>query len=263
MDKKYLAIILALLWSVPAFAAHPLVTDDTGSQGQGKFQLELNGESSRDEEHEAGITQKETGGIITAALTYGIVDNVDIIVGFPWQWSTIKEDGNMISDYNGIGDTSIDVKWRFFECKEDEWSLALKPGVTIPTGDAAKGFGNGKISGGMMLIATRQWQHGAVHCNVGYTHNSYGPDHDNETLKQDLWHASLATDIKMTDKLRSVADVGLDTNNDKIPDTNPVYILGGLIYSVSENFDLDVGVKAGMNHTERDKTVLAGLTARF
>ena len=172
MDKKYLAIILALLWSVPAFAAHPLVTDDTGSQGQGKFQLELNGESSRDEEHEAGITQKEKGGIITAALTYGIVDNVDIIVGFPWQWSTIKEDGNMISDYNGIGDTSIDVKWRFFECKEDEWSLALKPGVTIPTGDAAKGFGNGKISGGMMLIATWQWQHGAVHCNVGYTHNS-------------------------------------------------------------------------------------------
>ena len=102
-----------------------------------------------------------------------------------------------------------------------------------------------------------------MHCNVGYTHNSYGQDHDYETLKQDLWHASLATEIKMTAKLRSVADVGLDSNNEKTPDTNPVYILGGLIYSVTENFDLDVGVKAGMNHTERDRTVLAGFTARF
>ena len=264
MIIKFSAMLLALLWSAPAFAAHPLVTDDTGTQGTGKFQMELNVESSRDEENEAGITQKETGGIVTAALTYGIVENVDIIVGLPWQWSTLKEGGNMISNDKGIGDTSVDVKWRFLECKDHELSLALKPGLTIPTGNTAKGFGNGKISGGMMLIATKEWQHGAVHCcNVGYTHNSYGQDHDYETLKQDLWHASLATEIKMTAKLRSVADVGLDSNNEKTPDTNPVYILGGLIYSVTENFDLDVGVKAGMNHTERDRTVLAGFTARF
>ena len=263
MIIKFSAMLLALLWSAPAFAAHPLVTDDTGTQGTGKFQMELNVESSRDEENEAGITQKETGGIVTAALTYGIVENVDIIVGLPWQWSTLKEGGNMISNDKGIGDTSVDVKWRCLECKDHELSLALKPGLTIPTGNTAKGFGNGKISGGMMLIATKEWQHGAVHCNVGYTHNSYGQDHDYETLKQDLWHASLATEIKMTAKLRSVADVGLDSNNEKTPDTNPVYILGGLIYSVTENFDLDVGVKAGMNHTERDRTVLAGFTARF
>ena len=263
MSKKICALILSLLWSVPAFATHPLITDDTATQGKGKFQLELNAESSRDEEHEGSITKKETGGISSAALSYGVVDNVDIIVGFPWQWSSIKEDGKMISDNNGIADTSVGVKWRFFECKEDEWSLAIKPGVTIPTGDAAKGFGNGKISGSMMLIATKGWQHGAVHCNVGYTHNSYGQDHDNETLKQDIWHASLATEIKMTEKLRSVADIGIDTNNEKTPNTNPVYILGGLIYSVSENVDLDVGVKTGTNHAERDKTVLAGLTVRF
>ncbi len=263
MTKKFSAMLLTLLWSAPAFAAHPLVTDDTGTQERGKFQMELNEESSRDEESEAGITKKETGGIITAVLTYGIVDNVDVIIGFPWQWSTQKEDGNMISNDKGIGDTSVDVKWRFFECKSHELNFALKPGLTIPTGYAVKGFGNGKISGGMMLIATKQWEYGAVHCNVGYTHNSYGKFHDNETLKQDIWHASLATEIKMTDKLRSVADTGIDTKNEKTSDTNPVYILGGLIYSISENFDLDVGVKAGMNHTERDRTVLAGLTARF
>ena len=256
-------MILALLWSVPAFAAHPLITDDTGTQGKGNVQLELNVESSGDKENEAGISKKETGGTIAAALTCGIVDNVDLIVGFPWQWSTLKEGGSMILNDRGISDTSVDVKWRFIESESHELSLALKPGVTIPTGDATKGLGNGRISGGVMLIATKSWQQGALHCNVGYSRNAYSQEQDNASLKQDNWHASVAAEIKIAKKIRAVVDVGIESSNEKAPDTNPVYILGGLICSVTENFDFDVGVKSGMNHEERERTVLAGLTVRF
>ena len=85
MIKRIPPIILALLWSVPAFAAHPLMTDDTGTQGKGKFQFEYNGEYSRDDEHEAGVAEKETSGTLTAALTYGMTDNLDIVVGLPWR----------------------------------------------------------------------------------------------------------------------------------------------------------------------------------
>lgn len=43
--KRVLPVIAAVvLTSGTAFAAHPLITDDTGTQGQGKFQLEVNGE---------------------------------------------------------------------------------------------------------------------------------------------------------------------------------------------------------------------------
>ncbi len=263
MSKKISALTLALFWSVPAFAAHPLITDDTGTQGKGKFQLELNGENSRDKELEAVILEKETSGTINATLSYGIVDNVDIVVGYPWQWSSLNENGFRISNDRGYGDASIEVKWRFFESKPQKLSLALKPEVTLPTGDATKGLGNGNVSGGVTLIATREWKHGAFHCNVGYTHNSYSQEQDNAILKKDIWHASVATEVKMTDKLRSVFDAAIDSNNEKIPDTNPVYLLGGLIYSLTDNFDLDAGVKKGMNHAERDTTVLAGLTVRF
>ncbi|MEI7706648.1 MAG: transporter [Chlorobium sp.] len=263
MIKRIPPIILALLWSVPAFAAHPLMTDDTGTQGKGKFQFEYNGEYSRDDEHEAGVAEKETSGTLTAALTYGMTDNLDIVVGLPWQWGSLSVDGNLVSNDNGIGDTSVEVKWRFFECKKEEFSVALKPKVIFPTGDAQKGLGNGNISGGVLLIATKEWEHRALHGNIGYTHNSYALAQDNAILKQDIWHASVAAEFHMTEKLRSVADVSIDSNNERTADPNRVFLLGGLIYSVNDTFDLDLGVKAGLNHAETDKTILAGLTTRF
>jgi hypothetical protein len=37
----------------------------------------------------------------------------------------------------------------------------------------------------------------------------------------------------------------------------------GVIYSVSEDFDLDCGTKAGLTRAEADYGLLAGLTYRF
>jgi hypothetical protein len=44
-------IVCAVLF-VPgvSLAAHPLITDDAGTQGKGKFQLEVNGQYEHDEE---------------------------------------------------------------------------------------------------------------------------------------------------------------------------------------------------------------------
>ena len=64
----------------------------------------------------------------------------------------------------------------------------------------------------------------------------------------------------MTEKLCTVADIGIDTNPDKTSNTHPVYLVGGLIYSVTEYFDLDVGVQGGLNNTISDTMFLAGLT---
>jgi len=41
---KRLIFVALLLIAYPSWAAHPLITDDTGTQGKGKFQLELNGQ---------------------------------------------------------------------------------------------------------------------------------------------------------------------------------------------------------------------------
>jgi len=263
MIKKLPVIILAILWSVPAFAAHPLMTDDTGTQGRGKFQLELNGEHSTDHELADPIYTKEAGGSVAATLTYGITDDIDLVVDFPWQWSSLYDGANIIANDKGISDTSIELKWKFFECKPHELSLALKPIVTIPTGDEQKGLGNGRLSEGEVLIATKEWENRALHFNAGFFHNSYGLEQDKATFKENIWHTSLAAEVHMTEKLRAVADFCITSNTEKAPDPCQAFLLGGLIYSVANDFDLDIGIKAGLNHAETDKTILAGLTARF
>ena len=250
-----LILLSMLLYSAQAFAAAPLTTDDTGTQGKGKFQLEL--------DYTGGVTRQYPGKQIVATLTYGVVDNVDVILSLPYNWHTIVWEGNPFDEYNGVNDTSFQVKWRFFESKPTGLSLALRPGITFPSGNEANGFGTGKLTEGMMFIATKEWPQGLVHCNIGYNHNAFNMVQDNETLQHNLWHASIAAEVNMMKNLRSVADIGIDTNTVTAYTANPVYILGGLSYSITENLDLDIGVQGRLNNGAPPATVLAGCTTRF
>src|SRR3990172_8714082 len=81
-----LTVLLAGLLSSTAFAAHPLITDDTGTQGKGKFQLEVNGELSRQKNEGDEGTTRESAKEVSTAITYGIIDNLDVALGLPYQW---------------------------------------------------------------------------------------------------------------------------------------------------------------------------------
>lgn len=244
-----------------SFAAHPLITDDTGTQGKGKFQLEINGETAYEKEKEDGTTIKETSSELAAAVSYGMLDNVDVVVGLPYQWNRTKEDNEVVSDEDGISDISLEVKWRFYEA--DGLSLALKPGLSLPTGNEDKGLGNGRVSYGLTFITTKEAEPWAFHLNLAIAHNDYKLEDNQDANRKDIWHASLASEVEAFKDLKLVANIGIEKNPDKSSSTDPVFILGGLIYSVSENFDFDVGIKIGLNKPETDRTLLAGTAFRF
>jgi hypothetical protein len=91
-----------------AFAASPLITDDTVTQGKGNFQFELFGEYGQDSE--ARVTTKASD--LSATLTYGIIDTADIILGIPYEaWRS--NDSESVIKGSGIGDLSLEAKWRF------------------------------------------------------------------------------------------------------------------------------------------------------
>ena len=239
-----------------SYAAHPLITDDAGTQGKGKFQLEFNTEFSKDKETVEGVTFKSTGGEVAAVFSYGVTDNVDIVFGLPYLWFRDKEDGVTVSKENGIGDVSLELKWRFYE--HEGLSFALKPGITLPTGDENKGLGTGRAAGSIFLIATKEVKPFVVHFNLGYLRNENKADE-----RKNLWHASLAGEAEILKDLKVVANIGVERNPDKGSNSNPAFILGGVIYSLSENIDIDFGIKGGLNKTETDLTFLAGMALRF
>lgn len=262
MFKRFVAAFgLAICCAGPALATHPLITDDTGTQGKGKFQVEMNGEMSRDKESPGGVETKESGAEMAAAFSAGVLDSVDFVIGAPWLWSRVWENGVVVGDANGIGDVSLEIKWRFLEYKG--LSLAVKPGITLPTGNENRGLGNGKASYGVTMIATQELDPFTFHVNASYTRNEFKLDADKDANRSDIWHGSIAAMYEVVKDLQLVANIGMESNVDRTSGTWPAFILGGVVYSVTENLDLDCGVKGGLTSPEADIALLAGVAYRF
>ena len=225
MKKVTIAILFIFLCSTRAFAIHPLITDDADTLGQGNAQLEVNDEYDHDEE--AGVSAKVFE--LASTLTYGLIERADL---------------------------AVELKWKFYN--RSNLGLALKPGFTLPTGDEDKGLGTGKAGYGAFLIGSLDLAPFMAHANLGYLRN------ENETGdRKDIWHASLASEYAVNEKLTTVANLGLETNPDRLSDTPPVFLLGGLIYSINDKISLDGGLKFGLNKPEVDYAILAGMTLSF
>lgn len=245
MFKRIIAMCAVLLWCGSAFAAHPLITDDAGTQGVGRFQLELNGEYAKDGSNSASE--------IAATVSGGVWDNTDLVFSAPYQFLRFEDDEGEKLTEDGLSDVAVELKWRFYE--QEGLALALKPGMSFPTGDDEKHLGDGKASYGMVFIASGEIDTLTMHLNLGFTKNR-------EELR-DLWHYSLAVEYELGNNLLLVGNVGGETNPDRESDTHPAFALGGLIYAVNDNVNVDIGIKAGLNNAEPDYTVLAGLAVTF
>jgi hypothetical protein len=70
----------------------------------------------------------------------------------------------------------------------------------------------------------------------------------------------IAAVVTVAKPLKLVANVGTKTNTDRTAATDPAFFLGGLIYSIRDKIDLDLGYKRGLNKAEADNTYIGGLT---
>ena len=155
-----------------------------------------------------------------------------------------------------MGDATLQVKWKFFE--KNGLSFALKPGIDFPTGNDDRGLGTGKIGGSLFLIASREMGPWAFHDNLGYMRNE-----NNSDERKDIWHASFAATWEVIKDLKLVANVGIERDRDDEANEDPAFIIGGIIYSVNEHFDVDLGVKGGLTRSETNISALAGVTLSF
>jgi len=250
MKSIIFSILLILFVSPSGFAYHPLITDDTGTQGRGGFQYELNVEYGHDSE-EGVKTDQWTIGM---TFTYGLVDTLDISAGIPYLYLKEK-DGETIKE-DGIGDLTLDIKYRFYE--KDGLRIALKPGLSFPTGNYERGLGSGRISGRIFLIIDKEFETVTLFLNTGYIRNENKVEE-----RKDLWHMSLAGEYRLMESLKIALNTGIETNPEKGSNTHLIFLLGGIVYSVTDSFDLSGGIKTGLSSAETDLSVLTGITVRF
>ena len=245
-------ILVTALWPPPLFAAHPLITEDTGTQGQGNFQLELTSEHAYEEEEGTRETTVRTNEV----LSYGLRDDADVILTLPHRRISSEATDGSRTVNQGTADVGLDFKWRFYE--QDNLSFALKPGLTLPTGDETRNLGAGRSTRSLYLVTSYDAAPWEYHLHLGYIHNR-------NVLGQheSLRHISAAVGRKVGDNLRLVADYGTDTPVSQASNLNTEFFILGAIYSVRKGLDFDFGAKWGLTKPEIDFTWLAGMAFRF
>ena len=92
MKKFFITTFICLLIPAFSFAAHPLITDDTGTQGKGKYLIELNSEYGIEKEN--GVTEKNFE--IAPTLSYGVTDSIDVVLSIPYQNIKIEDGGALL-----------------------------------------------------------------------------------------------------------------------------------------------------------------------
>jgi hypothetical protein len=242
---------LALLPAASCFAAHPLITEDTGTQGRGNGQLEFTTELGHDETTDA----EEEAVDLAAVLAYGLRDTLDLLLTLSYARADTRTNGATTTE-DGLGDIGVDAKWRFFE--EGRLSAALKTGVTFPSGDETKGLGAGKTNASVNLVVSYETAQWGGHLHLGHLCNRNVHD-EREAIR----HASVALTRMVTARLKLVMDLGRFTTADRSFDEDTRFLTLGAIYGVRDDFDIDIGLKHGLSDPETDTTLLLGIARRF
>jgi hypothetical protein len=242
------AAIVLCMWScAPAYAAHPLLTEDTDTQGSGHWQVEL----TTDQEHING-PQSVYGSLTTVALTRGLSDDADIILTQAHVESEAPPARGGATQ--GFADLAIDLKWRLIQ--QGPWALAVKPGIGLPTG--AQSQSAGRTTYGLFMVASYQPRPWRLLLHGGHLHYA-NILHE----RRELWHASAAVVWDVSDLWQLVADGGTDTETDPEAGRSITFVTAGAIYAVHKNMNLDIGYRHTHTAVSRAEALLAGVALRW
>ena len=230
-------------------AAHPFITDDTNTQGDGRFELQLGTQYARTDAE--GMT---VGSFQFAPqLSYGIASPIDLIIRPTYNVNLIS--GGESGRNSGWGDTNLEVKWRFWA--RDPWSLAARVGMGFPSGNFGRGLDAGRstprayLQGGYKSTPLEAW------ANVGTIRGA-----DDPSARTWLGHVSADAIWTVRDGLKLGLDLAADQNPLRASTQWPAVALIGAIVTLAP-WDLDIGYQRGLNRSAPKNQMLLGATLRW
>lgn len=250
MKSRLLAALL-LLGAQAARADHPLVTEDTGVLGAGRWQLELHGQETHD--RSAGLRLRDTHA--SATLARGVTDRLDLQIDLPCGQIEHEDAARHVTE-SGVEDVSAAAKWRFYE--RGGFSTVFKPELRLPTGRDDAGLGTGRVGWAAGLAAAYEWRRLQL---IG--HGRYTANRNRVGEREALRHASLALLWSASERLRLVLDYGRDTNPDRAELTPARELVYGALYALSNDVDFGLGYVQGRSEPAADRSVRAGIKVRW
>lgn len=239
------ALGLALACVSPALAMHPMISEDPGTQGEGRYELELGYQSTRGDPSDGRTSS------FSPQLSWGALPALDVIVQPAWLTQHPVGGGAV----RGWGDTAVDVKWRFHE--SGEVAVAVRAGLSLPTGSAAKGLGASGTGAHAVIAGSLAAGEGTLLGNLGVAYARFPGD------RSTLPYATAAYVAPVGPAWQTFVEVATQRNSDPARSTWPAVARTGLVWTVAEGVDLDVGAEGRLNRAAPSFTALAGVTVHW
>jgi hypothetical protein len=251
-------LLLAAL-SGAASAFQPLLTDDTGTQGQGGKQFEISFVQAQANQWDSTTRTRS----LPLVLTWGATDTLDLYVGTVANQILASPPG---TDAGGWGNTALGAKWRWMEAPQTGTSLAVRPEVRLPVGSGpeAAGLGTGATSYGLALILTQELPFGAVHFNLAGARDLYA-DPDTRPHASTV-RVSIAPVWQISEQWKLAGDLGHVAVTAGGESTTTQLLQLGAVYSPSTDIDLALGVMRSVDRAAIQTTTTTatlGLTWRW
>lgn len=163
-----LCAALAVAAALPSRAGEPYLTDDPDPVGYGHWEAYIFTTGTF-------LRGGASGTATSVEVNAGPFPQTELHVLVPFDYST---EGQGV-DF-GIGDTELGVKYRFLPAGARDWwpEMAIYPTVLLPTGNASRGLGTGRVHAFFPLWLQKSWGKWVVDTGGGWWVNP-GPGNRN------------------------------------------------------------------------------------
>ena len=240
----FLAILLFHLSVSTAFAARPLLTEDTETVEKGQFEIELGFDFVRDD-------NRDQYYIPSTQLKYGLRANAEIGVTMGYIFKDLHGNGRV----DGFSDLFAYAKYRFWDEGSSYPSLALKLSAIFPTASREKDLGSGEVDYGLAAIFSKSFGNLALHFESLYLFIG-------EEGRTDILGLGLAGEYEFTKTLMGVAEVRHFQNFNSDRKDDPFSCLLGFKVKWGKTI-WDGGVNIGLNSAAIDYGLTVGVTIPF
>ncbi|MBI4179470.1 hypothetical protein HY522_08625 [bacterium] len=167
--------------------------------------------------------------VVPNTLTYGVSERFEIALEVPYVFLD-----NALTDYNGLGDVALRPKVLMSDQAGKDWlSSAFGMRIETPTGDKAKGLGNGKTDVEIMGILMKEFGFAKWLVNVGY--NFIGGPLDNEFKYNGGVNAAVRPGLSFLMEFSGIAGA-----------RDQMYLAPGILIE-TRGISLRLGTQFGMN----------------
>lgn len=235
---------IALFIPLPVFAGPPIITDDTGTPGPGRWEMNM----GLNVEKRSSQTAYQAP---TLDLNYGVGEHIQLNYSVPW--IVLHVGGNTIA---GLGDSEVAVKWRFLDQDRQGVDMSVYPRFIFnnPTSSADRGI----VDKGTVFRLPFQMEK-----KVGILTVNPEVGHDFHQEGGDAWIYSLALKYTEVKGVELLAEIFGTVDNKFSNGQNAANI--GVRKDVNENSSVHASVGTGVG-SRFDRTQLlsyVGIQVRF